>query len=69
MPQTPAELHTEEISTAEALRMTEYGQRLAARKREQKTLRMIEVDGVWIVSPERNFEPGGHAFAFKFTFP
>jgi len=68
MPQTP-ELHTEEISTAEALRMTGYGQRLAARKREQKTLRMIEVDGVWIVSPERNFEPGGHAFAFKFTFP
>ena len=48
--------------------MTGYGQKLAVRKREQKTLRMIEVDGVWIVSPERKFEPDGHAFAFKFTF-
>lgn len=49
--------------------MTEYGQRLAARKREQKTLRMIEVDGTWILSPERQFDPGGHAYAFKFSFP
>ena len=68
MPQTP-ELHTEEISTAEALRMTGYGQRLAARKREQKTLYLFEIDGIWRFPAENDFEPGGHAFAFKFSFP
>lgn len=67
------EVHAEQISHTEAMLMTEYGRRLAARKwgakKDVKTLRMIDVDGVWIPSPERQFGHGADVFEFKITFP